>query len=60
MAAHQLGKIEDTRKALAEARRLIGGIPRADETDWLMMDLVRREAETLIEGKKLEYEMDRP
>jgi tetratricopeptide (TPR) repeat protein len=60
MAAHQLGKIEDARKALAEARRLIGGIPRADETDWLMMDLVRREAEALIEGKKLGYEMDRP
>jgi WD40 repeat protein len=60
MAAHQLGTIEDTRKALAEARRLISTFPRADNTDWLMMDLVRREAEALIEGKKLGYHADRP
>jgi hypothetical protein len=51
MAAHQLGKAEDARRWLAEAQRLIQPVPRADNTDWLMMDLVRREAEALIAGK---------
>jgi hypothetical protein len=51
MAAHQLGKTEDARRWLAEAHRLIDTIPRADNTDWLMVDLVRRETEALITGK---------
>ena len=49
MAAHQLGKAEAARQWLAEAHRLIGTIG-AKNTDWLMMDLVRREAEALIAG----------
>jgi RNA polymerase sigma-70 factor (ECF subfamily) len=52
MAAHQLGQTEDARRWLAEARRLIGTVPLPDNTDWLMMDLVRREAEALVEGKQ--------
>jgi hypothetical protein len=51
MAAHRLGKTEDAYKWLAEAR-LVGTAARADNTDWLMMDLVRREAEALIEGRQ--------
>jgi hypothetical protein len=51
MAAHQLGKTEDTHRWLAEAHRLIGTVPRADTTDWLMMNLIRRETEALIAGK---------
>src|SRR5262249_46553345 len=51
MAAHHLGKTEDARRWLAEARRLVATVPRADNTDWLMMDLVRRETEALITGK---------
>jgi tetratricopeptide (TPR) repeat protein len=51
MAAHQLGKAEDARRWLAEAHRLIATVPRADNTDWLMMDLVRRETEALVAGK---------
>jgi hypothetical protein len=54
MAAHQLGKTEDSRQWLAEAHRLIGTVPRADNTDWLMMDLVRREAEALIARKNFD------
>jgi tetratricopeptide (TPR) repeat protein len=50
MAAHRLGKREDARKWLAEAQR-VGTAARADNTDWLMMDLVRREAEALIKRK---------
>jgi hypothetical protein len=51
MAAHQLGKTEDARRWLAEAHRLVGTVPWADNTDWLMMDLVRRETEALVTGK---------
>jgi hypothetical protein len=54
MAAHKLGKTEDARQWLAEARRLIGTVPRVDSTDWLMMDLVRRETEALIAGKNVD------
>jgi WD40 repeat protein len=51
MAAHRLGKIEDAHKWLAEAQ-LTATAARADDADWLIMDLVRREAEALIEGKE--------
>jgi WD40 repeat protein/serine/threonine protein kinase len=51
MAAHQLGKAQVARQWLAEAHRLITTVPRADNTDWLMMDLVRRETEALVAGK---------
>jgi tetratricopeptide (TPR) repeat protein len=51
MAAHQLGNTEDARRWLAEAHRLSATVPRGDSTDWLMMDLVRRETEALIAGK---------
>src|SRR5262249_18676093 len=51
MAAHQLGKMEDARRWLAEAHRPSATVPRGDNTDWLMMDLVRRETEALIAGK---------
>jgi WD40 repeat protein/serine/threonine protein kinase len=54
MAAYQLSKTEEARHWLAEADRRIGGTsPKAfDNTDWLMMDLVRREAEALLAGNK--------
>jgi hypothetical protein len=52
MAAHHLGKTDAAHKWLAEARRLISSLPGPDDTDWLMMDLVRREAEALLAGKK--------
>jgi hypothetical protein len=51
MAAHQLGKTEDAHRWLAEAHRLIATVPRADNTNWLMMDLARRETEALVAGK---------
>ena len=51
MAAHRLGKTEDAHRWLAEAHRLIGTTSRANNTDWLMMDLVRRETEALVAGK---------
>jgi tetratricopeptide (TPR) repeat protein len=51
MAAHRLGKTEDAHRWLAEAHRLIGTTSRANNTDWLMMDLVRRETEALVTGK---------
>jgi tetratricopeptide (TPR) repeat protein len=53
MAAHQLGKTEDARRWLAEGLRLIATVPRADNTDWLMMDLVRRETEALLGEKNV-------
>jgi hypothetical protein len=52
MAAHHLGKTDEAHKWLADARRLISSLPGPDDTDWLMMDLVRREAETLLAGNK--------
>jgi tetratricopeptide (TPR) repeat protein len=51
MAAHHLGKMDDARRWFTEAHRLIDTVPRADNTDWLMMDLVRRETEALVGGK---------
>jgi eukaryotic-like serine/threonine-protein kinase len=53
MAAHQLRKTEDARQWLAEAHRLIGTLPKTiNDTDWLMMDFVRREAGALLAGNK--------
>jgi hypothetical protein len=50
MAAHRLGKTEEAGKWLGEAH-LVGAAAGID-TDWLIMDLVRREAEALIEGQE--------
>jgi WD40 repeat protein/serine/threonine protein kinase len=53
MAAYQLGKTQEARHWLAEADRLSGTLSKTfNHTDRQMMDLVRREAEALLAGKK--------
>jgi hypothetical protein len=59
LARHQLDRAEDAAASLADARQTIKKLPKITDdglgdqwNDWIIVDLLRREAETLIQGPK--------
>jgi tetratricopeptide (TPR) repeat protein len=59
MAHHRLGRLEPARSFLSEASKIVdeqlskprGGSPREDWPDWIITNVLRREAEGLIVGE---------
>jgi WD40 repeat protein/tetratricopeptide (TPR) repeat protein len=59
MTQQQLGQLNESKVTLAQAQQITRKLPTLDQSgegwlDWLINDLLRREAEALIAGKKPE------